>query len=79
MYVDDLAGTLAFLGSLDVTRYNPLVSPSNCLLINVFTGEDLTIRNIVETIAEVVGYKDKFVQNTSKSEWYSTQGDGWAN
>lgn len=37
-------------------------------LINVGTGEDLTIRELAETIAEVVGYQGRFVQDTSKPD-----------
>lgn len=68
MYVDDLANALAFLASLDVARYDALTDPSNCPLINLGTGEDLTIRELAETIAEAVGYKGKFVQDTSKPD-----------
>jgi len=68
LYVDDLANALVFLATLDNERYNVLVNPSKCPLINVGTGEDLTIRELAETIAEVVGYKGKFVQDTSKPD-----------
>ena len=34
--------------------------------INVGSGEDLTIRELAETAAAVVGYQGKFVQDTSK-------------
>ncbi len=68
MYVDDLANALVFLAELDGERYNALVEPSRCPLINVGTGEDITIRELAETIAEVVGYKDNFVQDTSKPD-----------
>ena len=68
LYVDDLANALVFLATLDNKRYNALVNPSQCPLINVGTGEDLTIRELAETIAEVVGYKGRFVQDTSKPD-----------
>jgi GDP-L-fucose synthase len=68
LYVDDLANALVFLAMLDDQRYNALVSPSQCPLINVGTGTDLTIRELAETVAEVVGYKGKFVQDTSKPD-----------
>lgn len=68
LYVDDLANALVFLASLDDEHYNTLVEPSQCPLINVGSGEDLTIRELAETIAEVVGYKGKFVQDTSKPD-----------
>lgn len=68
LYVDDLANALVFLASLDDERYNVLVDPAQCPLINVGSGEDLTIRELAETIAEVVGYRGRFVQDTSKPD-----------
>ena len=68
LYVDDLANALVFLATLDAEHYDPLVEPSSCPLINVGSGTDLTIRELAETIAEVVGYQGKFVQDTSKPD-----------
>jgi len=68
LYVDDLANALVFLATLDEERYNTQVAPSQCPLINVGTGTDLTIRELAETVAAVVGYKGKFVQDTSKPD-----------
>jgi GDP-L-fucose synthase len=68
LYVDDLANALVFLATLDNERYNALVDPSQCPLINVGTGTDLTIRELAETVARVVGYKGRFVQDNSKPD-----------
>jgi GDP-L-fucose synthase len=68
LYVDDLANALVFLAALDDVRYNKLVEPSRCPMINVGTGEDGTIRELAELIADVVGYQGKFVQDTSKPD-----------
>lgn len=68
LYVDDLANALVFLGALDGKRYNALVDPARCPLINVGTGADLTIRELAETIAGVVAYQGKFIQDTSKPD-----------
>jgi GDP-L-fucose synthase len=68
LYVDDLANALVFLATLDEKRYDALVKPSQCPLINVGTGEDLTIRELAETVARVVGYTGKFVQDTSRPD-----------
>lgn len=68
LYVDDLANALVFLATLDDKRYDALVEPSQCPLINVGTGTDLTIRELAETVARVVGYKGRFVQDTSKPD-----------
>jgi GDP-L-fucose synthase len=68
LYVDDLANALVYLATLDDKRYDALVDPSQCPLINVGTGTDLTIRELAETVARVVGYKGGFVQETSKPD-----------
>jgi GDP-L-fucose synthase len=68
LYVDDLASALVFLAALDDARYDALVLPAQCPLINVGSGEDLTIRELAETIARVVGFHGKFVQDTSKPD-----------
>lgn len=68
LYVDDLANALVFIASLDDEHYDALVESSRCPLINVGSGEDLTIRELAETIAEVVGYKGRFVQDISKPD-----------
>jgi GDP-L-fucose synthase len=68
LYVDDLANALVFLATLDDVRYNALVDSSQCPLINVGTGTDMTIRELAELVAKVVGYSGKFVQDTSKPD-----------
>ncbi|MGB7596132.1 MAG: GDP-L-fucose synthase [Gallionella sp.] len=68
LYVDDLANALVYLAALDDERYDTLVAPTQCPLINVGTGTDLTIRELAETVAAVVGYNGKFVQDTTKPD-----------
>lgn len=68
LYVDDLANALVFLATLEDKRYDALVDPSQCPLINVGSGEDMTIRELAETVADVVGYRGNFVQDTSKPD-----------
>ena len=68
LYVEDLANALIFLAALDDGRYNALVEPSQCPLINVGTGEDITIHELAEAIAKAVGYTGKFVQDISKPD-----------
>lgn len=58
LHVDDLADACVFL----MQRYD---DPS---IINVGTGEDLTIRELAETIARVVGYDGAIAFDTSKPD-----------
>jgi len=68
LYVDDLANALVFLAALDDKRYNELVDSSQCPLINVGTGTDVTIRELAEAVGRVVGYTGKLVQDTTKPD-----------
>ncbi len=68
LYVDDLANALVFLASLNDETYAELVNPAQCPVINVGTGEDLTIRSLADTIAQVIDYTGKFVHDTSKPD-----------
>lgn len=58
MHVNDLASATIFL----FENYN---DPQ---LINVGTGVDVTIKELAETIASIVGYKGKIVWDTSKPD-----------
>ena len=68
LYIDDLANALVSLATLDDKRYNNLATSSQCPLINVGTGTDLTIRELAETVAAVIGYQGKFVHDTTKPD-----------
>jgi GDP-L-fucose synthase len=58
MHVDDLADACVFL----MQRYD---QPE---IINVGTGEDVTIRELAEMIAEITGFRGRIVQDTSKPD-----------
>jgi GDP-L-fucose synthase len=68
LHSDDLGRALVFLAGLDEERYATLTSPEQCPLINVGTGEDLTIRELAELVAQVIGYGGAFVQDDSKPD-----------
>ena len=68
LYVDDLASALIFLALLPSQQFDRLVNSAQCPLINVGSGQDLTVRELAETVATVVGYKGRFVQDTSKPD-----------
>lgn len=68
LHVDDLARALIFLATLDDTHYNTLVEPSRCPLINVGSGDELTIRELAGLIAKVAGFQGNLMQDTSKPD-----------
>jgi GDP-L-fucose synthase len=58
LYVDDLADALIFL----MQRYSDMSH------VNVGVGNDVTIRELAETIAEVVGFRGEFTYNTQRPD-----------
>lgn len=58
LYIDDLANAIVFL----LNNYD---SPET---INVGVGEDISIRDLAELVARVVGYEGKLTQDTSKPD-----------
>ena len=68
LYADDLARALVFLATLDDARYDSLVAPDKGPLINVGSGEELTIAELADCVAQVVGFKGRFVYDKSKPD-----------
>ncbi|HEY0041510.1 MAG TPA: GDP-L-fucose synthase [Flavisolibacter sp.] len=58
MYVDDLADACLFL----MENYN------DRSFVNVGTGEEVTIKELAETVAEITGFKGKIVFNPEKPD-----------
>ncbi len=68
LHADDLARALVFLACLDDERFASLTALSFCPIINVGTGSDLTIRELAETIAGVIGFPGEFAFDRSKPD-----------
>jgi GDP-L-fucose synthase len=68
LYSDDLAQACVFLMNLDDARYNSLLNDTDPPLINIGTGEDVTIRELAETVAEVIGFKGDLVFDATKPD-----------
>jgi len=68
LYSDDLAEACLFLMTLDEARYSSLLTEDSPPLINIGTGEDVTIRELAETVANVLGFSGKLVFDTSKPD-----------
>jgi len=58
LYVDDCADAIVFLLGLD--------DPPD--VVNIGTGTEVTIRELAETVQEVVGYAGQLVFDTSKPD-----------
>ena len=67
LHVDDMAAASIFVMNLDEETYQANTQPT-LSHINVGTGVDCTIRELVETVAKVVGYQGKIVFDTSKPD-----------
>src|SRR5690606_1152401 len=64
LYSDDLAQACVFLLGLEQSVYTTLVSSeAQAPLINVGCGEDVTIAELAQTIAKVVGFEGKLSFN----------------
>jgi GDP-L-fucose synthase len=68
MYSEDLAQACVFLMNLDEARFGSLLHEDAPPLINIGTGEDVTIREVAETVARVLGYRGRLVFDTSKPD-----------
>lgn len=67
LHVDDMASACVHVMNLDVKVYSEHTDPM-LSHINVGTGVDCTIRELVETIAGVVGFKGAIVFDSSKPD-----------
>jgi nucleoside-diphosphate-sugar epimerase len=65
LYVDDMAQASLFVFNLDKNIYQANTKPM-LSHINIGTGEDVTIRELAETIKDVVGYKGKVLFDSTK-------------
>jgi len=67
LHVDDMAAACLHVLNLDVETYGANTQPM-CSHINVGTGVDVTIRELAETIAKVVGYQGELRFDATKPD-----------
>jgi GDP-L-fucose synthase len=65
LYCDDMADGCCFLMNLPDQAFESLLSPTSAPMVNIGIGKDLTIQNLAETVAEVVGYGGDIVFDSS--------------
>jgi GDP-L-fucose synthase len=68
LYSDDLAEACIFLLNLDEARFDSLLLEDAPPLINIGTGEDITIRDLAETVARIVGFRGRLIFDTTKPD-----------
>jgi GDP-L-fucose synthase len=68
LYSDDLAEACIFLMNLDEARFGSLLTEDAPPLINIGTGEDVTIRELAETVAKVLEFDGELVFDASKPD-----------
>ncbi len=69
LYNQDLARACVYLLNLDEERYSRFVGQEEIApLINIGSGSDLTIGELAETVAKVVGFDGEIVWDTSKPD-----------
>lgn len=67
LHVDDMAAASIYVAQLDNATYEANTQPM-LSHINVGTGVDCTIRELVETVAKVVGYEGEISFDSSKPD-----------
>jgi len=67
LYVDDMADASLFVLDLDEDTYKKNTQPM-LSHINIGTGVDITIRELAETMKEVVGYSGEIEFDSSKPD-----------
>ncbi len=68
LHCQDMAQALIFLAELDDTRFDAVFDAAKVPLINVGIGKDQSIQELAEVVAAVVGYRGRFVHDTSKPD-----------
>jgi GDP-L-fucose synthase len=68
LYSDDVADACGFLLNMGEAQFDSLLAGDAPPLINIGTGEDLSIRELAETVARVLNFKGRLVFDTSKPD-----------
>ncbi len=68
LYSDDLAEACVFLLSLPDDVYEGMLTQDAPPLINIGTGEDVTIRELAETVCKVIGYSGELVFDATRPD-----------
>ena len=68
LYSDDMADACLYLLEQPESKLSDLFNDERPPLVNIGCGEDLTIRDLAEMIAEVVGYNGRLIFDATKPD-----------
>ncbi len=68
LYSDDLAEACVHLLNMDESTFDSLLTNDTPPLINIGTGEDVTIRELAEAVGRVLGFEGTFVFDPTKPD-----------
>jgi GDP-L-fucose synthase len=68
LYCEDMANACVYLMTLPQSEYASFLNETRPPLVNIGTGEDITIAELAKTVCAVVGYQGKIVFDTSKPD-----------
>jgi GDP-L-fucose synthase len=68
LYSEDLAEACEFLMQLPDREFQPLINDDHAPLINIGTGEDVTIRELAELVAHELGFAGELRFDTTKPD-----------
>jgi GDP-L-fucose synthase len=68
LFSEDLAGACIFLTNLPDSEYASLLRPDLPPIVNIGCGKDLSIRELAEIVARVVGFDGRLIFDTSRPE-----------
>ena len=68
LYSDDLAEACIFLMNMDEAGFGSLMTEEEPPLINIGTGEDVTIRELAEMVAKVLGFDGELIFDTNEPD-----------
>jgi GDP-L-fucose synthase len=68
LYSEDLAEACVFLMQLPDSKFQSLINDEHAPLINIGTGEDVTIRELAELVARELGFKGELRFDTTKPD-----------
>ncbi|MDF2529388.1 MAG: GDP-fucose synthetase [Gammaproteobacteria bacterium] len=69
LYVDDMAEACVFLMNLEQAKYQSLLSSKDSPpLVNIGCGEDISIKDLLNSIQKVIGYNGEVIWDSEKPD-----------